>query len=211
MTNRKIRHAQFNLQMQAVIEDNWRFLAGICLALEQEYGWRRQRLEGWVSSATEYVNAFNEHDQDGRYREKLEKLEKEQGGGIITRQRVEHIVISCTTLKRAFEIGEIVDNVLLELLMTAAEFDRVGRERLMSRFESFCKDDFSKAPGRLAKEYGIEVEQGFDDYWGLMKQRKGRAEKPTFKEEREAAKALEAFRRWSADNNPGEGEIMNNE
>ena len=57
----------------------------------------------------------------------------------------------------------------------------------------------------LAKEYGIEVEQGFDDYWGLIKQRRGRVEKPTFKEEREAAKALEAFRRWSKDNNPGEG------
>jgi hypothetical protein len=142
----------------------------------------------------------NNQDEDGTA---LEKLEKEQGGGIITRQRVEHIVISCTTLKRAFEIGEIVDNVLLELLMTAAEFDRVGRERLMSRFESFCKDDFNKAPGRLAKEYGIEIEQGFDDYWGLIKQRRGRVEKPTFKEEREAAKALEAFRRWSKDNNPG--------
>lgn len=36
MTNKKIKNAGFNLQMQAIVKDNWRFLAGICLVLSSE-------------------------------------------------------------------------------------------------------------------------------------------------------------------------------
>lgn len=48
MRNKKIKHAGFNLALQAVIIDNWRFLASICRVLAKEYGWGKERLNRWV-------------------------------------------------------------------------------------------------------------------------------------------------------------------
>ena len=210
MTNKKLKHASFNLRLMRVIEDNWRFLSGICITLEREFGWRQKRLEGWMSRATEYVTEFNEHDRDGIYANRLQKLEREQGGGAITRGRVTEFVAKHTTLTVPYEINEIVDNVLLELLMTAAEF-KISRKGLMSGYEKLTREDLDGAGEHLQKEYGIELERGFFDYYSILANRQRTKKKISWQEEKEAKKALAAFRAWSAENNPGEGEIMNNE
>lgn len=205
MTNKKIKNAGFNLQMQAIIKDNWRFLAGICLVLSSEeiFGkakWGRKRLNEWVDSAAEMCNIFNGYDRDGIYRHKLDELERRHGE-IITRERVESVVFANTTLKRPSEIAEIVDNVLLELLMTVNEFDSVGRKKLMNGFESLTREQIDNAPAVIKEKYGIEVDDDFTDFKAIMNERKGRKDKVTYKEQKEAAKALQAFRAWSDANN----------
>ena len=205
MTNKKIKNASFNLQMQAIIKDNWRFLAGICLVLSSEeiFGkakWGKKRLNEWVDSAAEMCNTFNDYDRDGIYRHKLDELEHRHGD-IITRERVESVVYANTTLKRPSEIAEIVDNVLLELLMTVNEFDSVGRERLMNGFESLTREQIDNAPAVIKDKFGIEVDDEFTDFKAIMNERKGRKDKVTYKEQKEAAKALQAFRAWSDSNN----------
>lgn len=204
MRNKKIKHAGFNLALQAVIIDNWRFLASICRVLAKEYGWGKERLNRWVESAAKCCNDFNEYDQDGIYRYKLDAWE-ERHGRIITRERVENIVIKNTTLKSPGQISEIVDNLLLQLLMTVEEFDRVGREKLIAGIEAMSREEIDAAPRKLKEEYGIELDTSFQDYHGILKNRR-QAEKASWEDKQRAAEALGAFRKWTAENCP-KGEL----
>ncbi|MBR6338438.1 MAG: hypothetical protein IKR76_12020 [Ruminococcus sp.] len=203
MKNNKLRYAAFNLRLQMVIVDNWRFLSSVCRVLNLVYGWGEKRLTRWVDSAAEYVRLFNDYDIDGDYRYRLEKLEREQGGEIITRERAEQIVFNNTTLKDPSEISEIVDNLLLELLMTVTEFDGVGRERLMSGIEELTYKEIDESPGYVKDRFGIELDTSFQDYHGILKAR-GKAEKATLDERKKAGTFLEAFRKWSEEYNPKE-------
>lgn len=205
MTNKKIKNARFNLIMEEIVTENWRFLAGILLVLERRYGWRRKRLEGWVSSAVEYVNIFNDYDRDGDYRYRLKKLEEQSGGGIITYEKVNELVCRRTSLINPAHVSEIVDNVEIMLLMTVREYDGVGRQNLIAGYDHLTREDISSAPDHMKKEYGIELETGFEDYKSIVRERSGGKEKPTFKEQKQALAALEGFRRWSRENNPGVG------
>ena len=206
MKNNKLRYAAFNLRLQMVIVDNWRFLSSVCRVLSLVYGWGEKRLTRWVDSAAEYVRLFNDYDIDGDYRYRLEKLEREQGGEIITRERAEQVVIKNTTLKDPSEICEIVDNLLLELLMTAAEFDSVGRERLMSGIEELTYKEIDESPGYVKDRFGIELDTSLQDYHGILKAR-GKAEKATLDERKKAGTFLEAFRKWSEEYNPKEERV----
>lgn len=199
MRNRKIKHAGFNLALQAVIIDNWRFLASICLVLAKEYGWGEKRLNRWVESAAECCNRFNDYDKDGIYRYKLDKWE--QHGRIITRERVENIVFANTTLKAPGQIAEIADNLLLQLLMTVEEFDGAGREKLIAGLEAMSREEIDTAPARLKEKYGVELDCTFQDYHSIMKER-GKADKASWEDKQRAAEALGAFRKWTAENCP---------
>ena len=204
MKNNKIRHAAFNLTLQNVIKDNWRFLASICLVLANEYDWGKKRLTRWVDSAALACNEFNDYDRDGIYDYKLVKWEQRHGK-IITRARVESIVFRNTTLRAPAQIKEIVDNVLLQLLMTVDEFDGAGRERLISGLEKMSKAEIDAAPGKLEEDYGIELDTSFQDYHGILKNRR-QAEKASWEDKQRAAEALGAFRKWTAENCP-KGEL----
>lgn len=206
MKNNKIKYAAFNLRLQKVIADNWRFLSSVCRVLNLAYGWGEKRLTRWVDSAAEYVRLFNDYDIDGDYRYRLEKLEREQGGEIITRERAEQVVIKNTTLKDPSEISEIVDNLLLELLMTAAEFDSVGRERLMTGIEELTFKEIDESPGYVKDRFGIELDTSLQDYHGILKAR-GKPEKATYSEKKKAGTFLEAFRKWSDEYNPKEERV----
>lgn len=204
MRNNKIKRAGFNLRMQAVIADNWRFLAAICRVLSSVYGWGEKRLNRWVDEAAEYCNSFNEHDKDGIYRIKLKQLER-QNGGVISWQRVAEIVRRNTTLKSPAEIDEIIDNLDLQLNMTVREFDGVGRERLIAGLEALSREEIDKSPDYIKEKYGVELDTSFQDYWQVMKERRGAKERITYTEAKAARASLEAFRKWSGENNPGEG------
>jgi hypothetical protein len=204
MRNNKIKRAGFNLRIQAVIIDNWRFLAAICRVLSREYGWGEKRLNRWVDEAAEYCNSFNEHDKDGIYRIKLEQLER-QNGGVISWQRVADIVRRNTTLKSPAEIDEIIDNLDLQLNMTVREFDGVGRERLIAGLEALSREEIDQSPDYIKEKYGVELDTSFQDYWQVMKERRGVKERVTYTEAKAARANLEAFRKWSGENNPGEG------
>lgn len=201
MKNNKIRHAAFNLALQNVIKDNWRFLASICLVLANEYDWGKKRLTRWVDSAALACNEFNDYDRDGIYDYKLTKWEQRHGK-IITRARVENIVFRNTTLRAPAQIKEIVDNVLLQLLMTVEEFDGAGRERLISGLEKMSKAEIDAAPGKLEEDYGIELDTSFQDYHSLIKERR-KAEKASLEERQRAGEALNAFRKWTSENIKG--------
>ena len=195
MKNNKLRRAGFNLALQAVIKDNWRFLASICVILAKEYGWGEKRLNGWVERAAEYCNKFNDFDKDGIYDFKLTQLEKRHGS-IITRGRVENIVIRNTTLRAPGQIKEIVDNVLLQLLMTVEEFKGVGRERLIAGLEAMSREEIDAAPGKLEKDYGITLDTSLQDYHAILKER-GKGEKASWEDRQRAKEALGAFRKWT--------------
>lgn len=201
MKNNKIRHAAFNLTLQNVIKDNWRFLASICLVLAEEYGWGEKRLTRWVDTAAGVCNEFNDYDRDGIYDYKLTKWEQRHGK-IITRVRVESIVFRNTTLRNPAQIKEIVDNVLLQLLMTVEEFDGAGRERLIAGLEKMSKAEIDAAPGKLEEDYGIELDTSFQDYHGILKNRR-QAEKASLEERQRAGEALSAFRKWTSENIKG--------
>lgn len=202
MRNNKIKRAAFNLQIQAVIVDNWRFLAAICRVLSQEYGWGEKRLNRWVDEAAEYCTAFNEHDKDGIYREKLIQLERENGN-VISWQRVAAIVKPNTTLTNIRQVEEIIDNLDLQLNMTVREFDGVGRERLIAGIEALTREEIDKSPQYIKEKYGVELDTSFQDYWQVMKERRGVKERVTYTEAKAAKASLDAFRRWSEDNNRG--------
>ena len=85
--------------------------------------------------------------------------------------------------------------------MTVNEFDSVGRERLMHGFESLTREQIDNAPTIVKEKYGIEVDDEFADFKAIMKERKGRQDKVTYKEQKEAVQALQAFRAWSDSNN----------
>lgn len=204
MRNNKIKRAAFNLRMQAVITDNWRFLAAICRVLSSVYGWGEKRLNRWVDEAAEYCTEFNEHDKDGIYREKLRQLEKENGN-IITWERVDKVVRANTTLTHPGEIKEITDNLTLQLLMTVREFDGVGRERLIAGIEALTREEIDKSPEYIKDKYGVELDTSFQDYWQVMKERRGGKERVTYREAKAAKANLDAFRRWSSENNRGGG------
>lgn len=55
LKNNKLRYAAFNLRLQLVIVDNWRFLSSVCRVLNLVYGWGEKRLNRCVDSAAEYV------------------------------------------------------------------------------------------------------------------------------------------------------------
>ena len=203
MKNNKLRRAGFNLALQNVIKDNWRFLASICVILAKEYGWGEKRLNGWVERAAEYCNKFNDFDKDGIYDFKLTQLEKRHGS-IITRGRVENIVIRNTTLRAPGQIKEIVDNVLLQLLMTVEEFKGAGRERLIAGLEAMSREEIDAAPGKLEEDYGITLDTSLQDYHAILKER-GKAEKASWEDRQRAKEALGAFRKWTADFNPRGG------
>ena len=204
MRNNKIMRAAFNLQIQAVIVDNWRFLAAICRVLSQEYGWGEKRLNRWVDEAAEYCTAFNEHDKDGIYREKLIQLER-QNGNVISWQRVAAIVKPNTTLTNIRQVEEIIDNLDLQLNMTVREFDGVGRERLIAGLEALSREEIDHSPDYIKEKYGVKLDTSFQDYWQVMKERRGVKERVTYTEAKAARASLEAFRKWSGENNPGEG------
>ena len=195
MKNNKLRRAGFNLALQAVIKDNWRFLASICVILAKEYGWGEKRLNGWVERAAEYCNKFNDFDKDGIYDFKLTQLEKRHGS-IITRGRVENIVFKNTTLRAPGQIKEIVDNVLLQLLMTVEEFDGAGRERLIAGLEAMSREEIDAAPGKLEEDYGITLDTSLQDYHAILKER-GKGEKASWEDRQRAKEALGAFRKWT--------------
>lgn len=203
MRNNKIRHASFNLTLQNVIKDNWRFLASVCVVLAKEYGWGEKRLNGWVERAAEYCNTFNEYDKDGIYDFKLRQLEQ-RNGNIITRARVENSVFANTTLKSPGQIKEIVDNLLLQLLMTVEEFPKVGRERLIAGLEAMSREEIDAAPGLMEEKYGVTLDTSLQDYHSIMKER-GKAEKASWEDKQRAGEALQAFRRWTDSHNPGGG------
>ena len=207
MRNNKIKRAGFNLRMQAVIYDNWRFLSAICRVLNKEYGWGEKRLNRWVDEAAEYCVEFNEHDKDGIYREKLRQLERENGN-IITWERVDRIVRANTTLTRPGEINEITDNLTLQLLMTVREFDGVGRERLIAGIEALSREEIDGSPEYVKEKYGVELETSFQDYWSVMKERRGVKERVTYSEAKAARANLDAFRRWSSENNKQGGKAF---
>ena len=200
MKNNKLKRAGFNLALQNVIKDNWRFLASICVILAKEYGWGEKRLNGWVERAAEYCNKFNDFDKDGIYDFKLTQLEKRHGS-IITRGRVENIVFKNTTLRAPGQIKEIVDNLLLQLLMTVEEFPKVGRERLIAGLEAMGRANFDAAPELLKEKYGVRLDTSFQDYHSLIKERR-KAEKASWEERQRAGEALQAFRKWTAENCP---------
>lgn len=202
MRNNKIKKAAFNLQIQAVIVDNWRFLAAICRVLSREYGWGEKRLNRWVDEAAEYCTAFNEHDKDGIYREKLIQLERENGN-VISWQRVAAIVKPNTTLTNIRQVEEIIDNLDLQLNMTVREFDGVGRERLIAGLEALSREEIDQSPEYIKDKYGVKLDTSFQDYWQVMKERRGVKERITYTEAKEARASLEAFRKWSEDNNRG--------
>lgn len=204
MRNNKIKRAAFNLQIQAVIVDNWRFLAAICRVLSSVYGWGEKRLNRWVDEAAEYCNSFNEHDKDGIYRIKLEQLER-QNGGVISWQRVAAIVKPNTTLTNIRLVEEIIDNLDLQLNMTVREFDGVGRERLIAGLEALSREEIDQSPDYIKDKYGVKLDTSFQDYWQVMKERRGVKERITYTEAKAARASLEAFRKWSGENNPGEG------
>lgn len=204
MRNNKIKRAAFNLQIQAVIVDNWRFLAAICRVLSREYGWGEKRLNRWVDEAAEYCTAFNEHDKDGIYREKLIQLERENGN-VISWQRVAAIVKPNTTLTNIRQVEEIIDNLDLQLNMTVREFDGVGRERLIAGLEALSREEIDQSPDYIKEKYGVKLDTSFQDYWQVMKERRGVKERITYTEAKAAKASLEAFRKWSGENNPGEG------
>ena len=200
--NNKIKRAAFNLRMQAVITDNWRFLAAICRVLSSVYGWGEKRPNRWVDEAAEYCTEFNEHDKDGIYREKLRQLERENGN-IITWERVDKVVRANTTLTHPGEIKEITDNLTLQLLMTVREFDGVGREKLIAGIEALTREEIDKSPEYIKDKYGVELDTSFQDYWQVMKERRGVKERVTYTEAKAAKASLDAFRRWSSENNRG--------
>lgn len=202
--NNKIKRAAFNLQIQAVIVDNWRFLAAICRVLSSVYGWGEKRLNRWVDEAAEYCTAFNEHDKDGIYREKLIQLERENGN-VISWQRVAAIVKPNTTLTNIRQVEEIIDNLDLQLNMTVREFDGVGRERLIAGLEALSREEIDQSPDYIKDKYGVKLDTSFQDYWQVMKERRGVKERITYTEAKAAKASLEAFRKWSGENNPGEG------
>lgn len=204
MRNNKIKRAGFNLRIQAVIIDNWRFLAAICRVLSREYGWGEKRLNRWVDEAAEYCTAFNEHDKDGIYREKLIQLEHENGN-VISWQRVAAIVKPNTTLTNIRLVEEIIDNLDLQLNMTVREFDGVGRERLIAGLEALSREEIDQSPDYIKDKYGVKLDTSFQDYWQVMKERRGVKERITYTEAKAAKASLEAFRKWSGENNPGEG------
>lgn len=204
MRNNKIKRAGFNLRIQAVIIDNWRFLAAICRVLSREYGWGEKRLNRWVDEAAEYCTAFNEHDKDGIYREKLIQLERENGN-VISWQRVAAIVKPNTTLTNIRLVEEIIDNLDLQLNMTVREFDGVGRERLIAGLEALSREEIDQSPEYIKDKYGVELDTSLQDYWQVMKERRGVKERVTYTEAKAARASLEAFRKWSGENNPGEG------
>ena len=195
MKNNKLKRAGFNLALQNVIKDNWRFLASICVILAKEYGWGEKRLNGWVERAAEYCNKFNDFDKDGIYDFKLTQLEKRHGS-IITRGRVENIVFKNTTLRAPGQIKEIVDNVLLQLLMTVEEFDGAGRERLIAGLEAMSREEIDAAPGKLEEDYGITLDTSLQDYHAILKER-GKGEKASWEDRQRAKEALGAFRKWT--------------
>lgn len=202
MRNNKIKRAAFNLQIQAVIVDNWRFLAAICRVLSSVYGWGEKRLNRWVDEAAEYCTAFNEHDKDGIYREKLIQLERENGN-VISWQRVAAIVKPNTTLTNIRLVEEIIDNLDLQLNMTVREFDGVGRERLIAGLEALSREEIDQSPDYIKEKYGVELDTSFQDYWQVMKERRGLKERITYTEAKAARANLEAFRKWSSENNRG--------
>lgn len=204
MRNNKIKRAGFNLRIQAVIIDNWRFLAAICRVLSSVYGWGEKRLNRWVDEAAEYCTAFNEHDKDGIYREKLIQLERENGN-VISWQRVAAIVKPNTTLTNIRLVEEIIDNLDLQLNMTVREFDGVGRERLIAGLESLSREEIDQSPDYIKEKYGVKLDTSFQDYWQVMKERRGVKERITYTEAKAARASLDAFRKWSGENNPGEG------
>ena len=205
--NNKIKRAGFNLRMQAVVIDNWRFLAAICRVLSSVYGWGEKRLNRWVNEAAEYCNEFNEHDKDGIYRIKLGQLER-QNGGVISWQRVAEIVRRNTTLKSPAEIDEIIDNLDLQLNMTVREFDGVGRERLIAGLEALTREEIDKSPEYIKEKYGVELDTSFQDYWQVMKERRGAKERITYTEAKAPKASLEAFRKWSSENNKQGGKAL---
>lgn len=200
MRNNKIKYAGFNIALQKVVIDNWRFLAGVCLVLAREYKWGEKRLNRWMDAAAECCTRFNEYDRDGIYRYQLDKWE-EQHGRIITRERVEQVVFKNTTLSAPSEIAEIVDNLLLQLLMTVEEFDGAGRERLIAGLEAMGRADFDAAPELLKDKYGVRLDTSFQDYHSLIKERR-KAEKASWEDKQRAGEALQAFRKWTAENCP---------